>query len=122
MEKTAAAAMSSVASLISELDIAISACVGRVSSSSSDGLVLLRQSLEDRLDEKYFEKLHIRRTRSGLSLPSWVPKAAQSRIGAEDAYVPISTLVREAIQDPNDVENLTGLTNAISKMQITAEP
>ena len=60
--RAATAAMSSIASLVSELDLAISACVGQGSSSgSSDALVELRQTIVTRQHERDFEKTHIRR-------------------------------------------------------------
>ena len=63
---------STVESLICELDHAIVACSGKpyVSSSSSEALLVLRESLESRRQDRDFDSMRIRRTKNGLSLPS----------------------------------------------------
>ena len=103
---------STVESLISELDLAISACVGRdhSSSESSDALESLRTQVQSRATDIDFDTTSIRRITSGLALPSWMPLSIQSKIGREDQYLPLSALVREILQKPYGRRECTWLS------------
>ena len=108
---------SRVASLIPELDFAITSLAGQTaSSSSSEALISLRQELENRQNQRDFGQVQIRRITAGLSLPSWMPKVFRSIIGSQDEYLPVAGLVRETLQNPQDIDNVKGLAQAIARV------
>ena len=100
--------------------MAIAACVARDQSTSdeSHALVELRQQLHARKDD--VDGLVIRTTTTGLALPAWVPNRIKDAVGPGlfhvEAYVAVPTLVHDASQLPRDLDNLRGLTEAISRM------
>ena len=71
---------STVESLISELDLAISACVGQDLSSteSSDALEALKGQVQRRSADVDFDGTSLRRITGGLSLPRWVLSSQQA--------------------------------------------
>jgi len=113
--------MSSVVeSIISELNNAIAESLNSGSSSTSaSALVELRTSVEAYRENRDFQKHAIRQTRTGLALPSWMPKQVQSMVGNSDEYRDEQSLIVEALQTPGDTDNLLGLAKAIARIPMS---
>ena len=113
--------MSSIASMMSELDCAIAACVAQSAAESSTdesaALIELKHQIEIRnaLD---IETRAIMTSTTGLALPSWVPSPFKKALGEDmfhsERYVPIADLVQDAVRSRH-VEKLARIDGGYLK-------